>query len=81
MHARDPRVSGTHRPLGAGPAAALRAVAALPEEGDKDAPLRDDLRLLGRILGEVTCDQAGEAVFDLVESTRREAITARRWSA
>jgi phosphoenolpyruvate carboxylase len=33
---------------------------------DKDAPLKEDIRLLGRLLGDVLRDQEGEAVFDLV---------------
>jgi phosphoenolpyruvate carboxylase len=48
--------------------------------GDRadDAPLRDDIRLLGRVLGEVIGSQAGDDVFDLVESTRVEAFKIRR---
>jgi phosphoenolpyruvate carboxylase len=48
--------------------------------GDRadDAPLRDDIRLLGRVLGEVIGSQAGQDVFDLVESTRIEAFKIRR---
>jgi phosphoenolpyruvate carboxylase len=48
------------------------------EEREKEAPLRDDIRLLGRILGEVIREQAGPRIFELVESTRREAVAARR---
>ncbi|SOE00935.1 phosphoenolpyruvate carboxylase [Blastococcus haudaquaticus] len=43
-----------------------------------DAPLRDDIRLLGRVLGEVIGSQAGQDVLDLVESTRVEAFKIRR---
>ena len=43
-----------------------------------DAPLRDDIRLLGRVLGEVIGEQAGPDVLDLVESTRVEAFKIRR---
>ena len=43
-----------------------------------DAPLRDDIRLLGRVLGEVIGSQAGEDVLELVESTRVEAFKIRR---
>ena len=38
----------------------------------------DDIRLLGRLLGDVVREQAGETVFDLVERVRRTAVTARR---
>jgi phosphoenolpyruvate carboxylase len=43
-----------------------------------EAPLRDDIRLLGRVLGEVIGEQAGADVLDLVESTRVEAFRIRR---
>jgi phosphoenolpyruvate carboxylase len=48
--------------------------------GDRadDAPLRNDIRLLGRVLGEVIGEQAGDDVLDLVESTRVEAFKIRR---
>jgi phosphoenolpyruvate carboxylase len=51
--------------------------AAAAERAD-DAPLRDDIRLLGRVLGEVIGEQAGPDVLDLVESTRVEAFKIRR---
>ncbi|MGA1724184.1 MAG: phosphoenolpyruvate carboxylase, partial [Ilumatobacteraceae bacterium] len=38
----------------------------------------DNIRLLGRILGEVIAEQAGEAVFDLIERVRRTAVESRR---
>ena len=38
----------------------------------------DDIRLLGHLIGEVLRTQAGLATFELVESTRRVAVTARR---
>jgi phosphoenolpyruvate carboxylase len=40
--------------------------------------LAREVRLLGSLLGQVIVEQAGPAMFDLVESTRRRAITARR---
>ncbi|MGY1711467.1 phosphoenolpyruvate carboxylase [Geodermatophilus sp. SYSU D00758] len=43
-----------------------------------DAPLREDIRLLGRVLGEVIGEQSGDDVLDLVESTRVEAFRVRR---
>ncbi|MDD3352151.1 phosphoenolpyruvate carboxylase [Zoogloea sp.] len=45
---------------------------------DKDLPLRDDIRLLGRVLGDTVRAQEGEAVFDLVESIRQSSIRFRR---
>jgi phosphoenolpyruvate carboxylase len=45
---------------------------------DKDLPLRDDIRLLGRLLGDAVRDQEGEATFELVEQTRKAAIRFAR---
>ncbi len=47
-------------------------------EAGKDAALSEDIRLLGRLLGEVVRDQAGREVFDLVEGIRQRAVDARR---
>jgi phosphoenolpyruvate carboxylase len=46
---------------------------------DKDAPLKEDIRLLGRLLGDVLRDQEGEEVFDVVETVRQTAVRFRRW--
>src|SRR5436305_8740432 len=43
----------------------------------KEAPLRRDVRNLGRILGEVIKEQAGQAVFDSVERLRSLSIEQR----
>ena len=47
---------------------------------DKDLPLRDDIRLLGRILGDTVREQEGEAVFDVVERIRQtsDPLPSRR---
>ncbi len=45
---------------------------------DKDQPLRYDIRLLGRILGETIRSQEGERVFDLVEHIRQCSIRFHR---
>ena len=45
---------------------------------DKDLPLRYDIRLLGRILGETVRAQAGERVFELVERIRRTGVQFHR---
>ncbi|MBO0852951.1 MAG: phosphoenolpyruvate carboxylase, partial [Nocardia sp.] len=42
------------------------------------APLRDDIRFLGAILGETIRDHEGPEVFDLVERVRVEAFKVRR---
>src|SRR5215467_13287729 len=51
------------------------------ETPEKDAPLREDIRLLGRILGDTIRAQEGEAVFDLVETIRQTAIRFHRKDA
>ncbi|MFL2546416.1 MAG: phosphoenolpyruvate carboxylase [Candidatus Rariloculaceae bacterium] len=43
----------------------------------KDKALRDDVRRLGELVGEVVRDQGGEALFDLVEAARRASIARR----
>ena len=48
------------------------------EQDDKDLPLREDIRLLGRLLGDTVRAQEGEAVFDLVERIRQAAIRYHR---
>ncbi|MGJ7915314.1 phosphoenolpyruvate carboxylase [Massilia sp. LXY-6] len=48
------------------------------QAGDKDAPLKEDIRLLGRLLGDVLRNQEGEAVFDVVENIRQTAVRFRR---
>ncbi len=45
---------------------------------DKDAPLKEDIRLLGRLLGDVLREQEGEAVFEVVETIRQTAVRFRR---
>ena len=40
-------------------------------------PLRDDIRFLGGLLGEVIRAQAGEEIFALVEDSRRDAFEIR----
>lgn len=41
-------------------------------------PMREDIRLLGAILGETVREQNGDAVFDLVERARVESFRVRR---
>ncbi len=48
------------------------------EPAEKDAPLRYDIRLLGRILGDTVRIQEGDAVFDLVEHIRRIGVQFQR---
>src|ERR1700689_850175 len=41
-------------------------------------PMRDDIRLLGTILGDTVREQNGDEVFDLVERARRASFRVRR---
>jgi phosphoenolpyruvate carboxylase len=50
--------------------------APLPE--DKELPLREDTRLLGRVLGDVLRAQTGVAGFERIERIRQTAIRFRR---
>ena len=50
----------------------------LLETPDKDLPLREDIRLLGRILGDTVRSQEGEPVFAIVEHIRRTSIRFHR---
>jgi phosphoenolpyruvate carboxylase len=48
------------------------------QRDDKDLPLREDIRLLGRILGDTVREQRGAAAFDTVERIRQSSIRFRR---
>jgi len=45
---------------------------------DKEQPLRHDIRLLGRLLGEVIRDQEGRESFELVEKIRQLSVAWKR---
>ena len=45
---------------------------------DKDLPLIQDIRLLGRILGDVIREQVGVDAFDLIEQVRQLSVAFRR---
>ncbi|TFV91672.1 phosphoenolpyruvate carboxylase [Oxalobacteraceae bacterium OM1] len=47
---------------------------------DKDAPLKEDIRLLGRLLGNVLREQEGDAVYEVVETIRQTSVRFRRES-
>jgi len=47
---------------------------------DKDLPLKEDTRLLGRLLGDVLRAQTGPAGFERIEAIRQTAIRFRRAS-
>ena len=49
-----------------------------PPVSDKDQPLRDDIRLLGRLLGDTVREQEGVELFERVEEIRRLALRLHR---
>ncbi len=52
-----------------------------PATGDKDLPLREDIRFLGRLLGDTLRAQEGEEIYQLIEGIRQTAIRYRRQEA
>jgi len=44
---------------------------------EKDIPLRDDVRILGAMVGELVGEQGGDRLFDAVEAARQAAIQRR----
>jgi len=55
-----------------------RSAAADQDPADKDLPLKEDIRLLGRLLGDTLREQEGEDTFQLIEQIRQTAIRFRR---
>src|ERR1044071_2197025 len=47
----------------------------------KDAELREDVHMLGALVGEVIREQGGDALFEAVEQDRQAAIARRDGSA
>ena len=45
---------------------------------DKDQPLREDIRLLGRLLGETVREREGDAIFDIIENIRQLSLRYHR---
>jgi len=50
----------------------------IAETPDKELALREDIRLLGRLLGDVVRERAGAAAFERVESIRQRAVAFHR---
>ncbi len=53
-------------------------IAAPTNISSKDAPLREDIRLLGRVLGDTLREQEGAETYELIESIRRAAVHFRK---
>jgi len=49
-----------------------------PDAIDKDLPLKEDTRLLGRVLGDVLRAQVGDTGYERIEAIRQTAIGFRR---
>lgn len=45
---------------------------------DPHHPLREDIRLLGRVLGDTVREQHGEATYELIDQIRRHSVRFRR---
>ena len=56
----------------------MNFIAATTDISSKDLPLREDVRLLGRILGETLREQEGEDSYALIENVRRAAVRFRK---
>ncbi len=56
----------------------MNLITAPTDISSKDLPLRDDVRLLGRILGDTLREQEGEKSFQLIENVRRAAVRFRK---
>ncbi|WP_321804755.1 phosphoenolpyruvate carboxylase [Burkholderia sp. BCC1993] len=77
---KDP-IRQTKRAIKSAAPTARKAGAAKPgarTREDKDGPLFEDIRYLGRLLGDVVREQEGDTVFDVVETIRQTAVKFRR---
>src|SRR5436190_15762344 len=55
-----------------------RPLQTIDDDAERDRPLRDDTRLLGRLLGDVLREQTGDSGYERVEAIRQTAIRFRR---
>ncbi|MDP1526497.1 MAG: phosphoenolpyruvate carboxylase [Rhodocyclaceae bacterium] len=60
------------------PRRAANSITPPEANSDQDAPLFEDIRLLGRLLGDVIREQEGAAVFNIVERIRLLSIRLHR---
>ncbi len=56
----------------------MNSQASMNEMNNKDLPLREDIRMLGRILGDTLREQEGVATFELIENIRQTAVRIHR---
>ena len=67
-----------HASEGARDGAAAAAPKASTRSRDNERPLVEDIRLLGRILGDVIREQEGVAAYELIEQVRKLSVSFRR---
>lgn len=67
-----------HASEGARDGAAAATPKASTRSRDNERPLVEDIRLLGRILGDVIREQEGVAAYELIEQVRKLSVTFRR---
>ncbi len=60
------------------PSAVITSANTFASKKDKERPLLDDIRLLGRILGDVIREQDGAPAYELVEQIRKLSVAFRR---
>ena len=48
------------------------------DDDPRDAAIGDDIRLLGRLIGDVLREQSGDELYELVEEVRLAAVSGRR---
>jgi phosphoenolpyruvate carboxylase len=70
------RTASSTRPAGAKAASATKATKSA-DGADKNRPLVEDIRLLGRILGDVIREQEGREAFELIERVRQLSVAYR----
>ena len=58
--------------------ASVSEAASKPRVRDNERPLVEDIRLLGRILGDVIREQEGVAAYELIEQVRKLSVAFRR---
>ena len=56
----------------------LQTASLTDSKKDKDRPLIEDIRLLGRILGDVIREQEGAGIYEIVEKVRKLSVAFRR---
>ena len=72
-----PRASRPSAPRRAGRALASDPAPARADAAEKNRPLVDDIRLLGRLLGDVIREHEGGPAFELVERVRQLSVAFR----